>query len=110
MIKELCGGKVAEFLQYDTLILCQSVRSQLETQFQRLTPPEQAIIIQLAREDAPDTLQEIIKKAKFNPADLLNSLQSLGRRLILNTNEVGNITYFQLNAVWNQYVKERSYG
>ncbi|HIK09930.1 MAG TPA: ATPase [Oscillatoriaceae cyanobacterium M33_DOE_052] len=110
MIKELCEGKVGEFLQYETLILCESVRSQLEQQFQRLTPAEQAIMIQLAQEDAPLTLHQIIKKCQFNPAELLNAMQSLGRRLMLETNDVGNITYFQLNPVWKQYVKERSQG
>lgn len=107
MIQQLFGGKVADFLQYKTLILCESVRSQLERQFQRLTTPEQAIMIQLAHEDAPVTLQQIIKKVKLEPADVLNAMQSLAQRLMLDTNEVRNQAYFQLNAVWKQYVKKR---
>ncbi|MCL1471822.1 ATP-binding protein [Argonema antarcticum] len=107
MIQELFGGKVSDFLQCDAPILCESLQAQLDQQFQRLTQPEQAVMIQLANETEPVTLSQIDKTVQLSTSDLLNAMQSLGRRLLLEAKEQGKTTFFTLNPVLKQYVKNR---
>ncbi|MCL1467300.1 ATP-binding protein [Argonema galeatum] len=107
MIQELFGGNVSDFLQCDAPILCESLQAQLDQQFQRLTQPEQAVMIQLANETEPVTLPQIAKTVQLSTADLLNAMQSLGRRLLLEAKEQGKTTFFTLNTVLKQYVKNR---
>ncbi|HBE52097.1 MAG TPA: ATPase, partial [Cyanobacteria bacterium UBA11369] len=73
-------------------------------QFQRLTPPEQAVMIQLANESEPVALPQILKAMQISVSDLVNAMRSLGRRLLLETKEQGKTTFFSLNPVWKQYV------
>ncbi len=107
MIQELFGGNVSDFLQCDAPILCESLQAQLDQQFQRLTQPEQAVMIQLANETEPVTLPQISKTVQLSTSDLLNAMQSLGRRLLLEAKEQGKTTFFTLNTVLKQYVKNR---
>ena len=104
LIQELFGGRVEEFLQCDALILDDSLKAQLDQQFQRLTPPEQAVMIQLANESEPVALPQILKAMQISVSDLVNAMRSLGRRLLLETKEQGKTTFFSLNPVWKQYV------
>lgn len=110
MIYEIFTGKVADFLEYEDLILCESLQKELKQIFERLTPPEQAIMIQLATENTPITLPQINKNIKLVTSDLLNAIQSLGMRLLLDTKEQENQTYFNLNPIMKQYLKARYSG
>ena len=107
MIQELFSGNVADFLQCETVILSESLVAELNQQFQRLTQQEQTVMIQLAKEDSPITLNQIDKIVQLSTADLLNAMQSLGRRLLLEMIDESKTTYFSLNPVWKQYIKNR---
>jgi hypothetical protein len=105
LIQELCGGRVSEFLQYEPLILDESLQSQLEQHFQRLAPPEQAVMIQLARETAPVALPQICQNIPLSPAEVLNATRSLVRRFFVDAQEQGKTTLFSLNPIFKQSVK-----
>lgn len=107
IIQDLFGGRVSEFLQCDTAILSESLQAQLDQQFQRLTQQELAIMIQLAKENEFVSLQQIINTVQLSISDLLNAMQSLGMRLLLDAEEQGKTTFFSLNLVMRQYVKNR---
>jgi DNA-binding MarR family transcriptional regulator len=107
LIKELFAGKVSEFLQCDTLILSESLQGQLDQQFQRLTPQEIAVMIQLANENEPVSLAHLIKNLELPTSELLNAMQSLGMRLLLDAKEDDRTRFFSLNPVLKQYIKNR---
>ncbi len=107
MIQDLFSSSVSEFLQCEGVILSESLQAQLDQQFQRLTQPEMAIMMQLAKENEPVALPQIINTVQFSTSDLLNAMQSLGMRLLLNAEEQGKTTFFSLNPVMKQYVKNR---
>lgn len=107
LIQELCGGRVSEFLQYDALILDESLRSHLDQQFQRLNQQEQAILTQLASEIDPVELPQIGNKLHLSASEMLNAMRSLRMRLLLDTIEQGKKTFFRLNPVLKEYVKTR---
>jgi ABC-type dipeptide/oligopeptide/nickel transport system ATPase subunit len=107
IVQDLFGGSVSEFLQCDVVILSESLQAQLDQQFQRLTQQELAIMIQLAKENEPVSLPQILKTVQLSTSDLLNALQSLGMRLFMDAEEQGKTTFFSLNPVMKQYVKNR---
>lgn len=106
-IQDLFGGSVSEFLQCDAPILDESLQAQLDLRFQRLTQQEIAIIIQLAKESEPVTLPVISKIVELSTADLVNGMRSLGRRLLVEGKEESKTTFFSLNTVIKEYVKNR---
>jgi len=107
LIKELFAGRVSEFLQCDTLILSEALQAQLDQQFQRLTSQEIALMIHLANEDEPVSLAHFIKNINLPTSELLNAMQSVGMRLLLDTKELDQTRLFSLNPVLKQYIKNR---
>ncbi|MEY3866320.1 MAG: hypothetical protein RLZZ338_211 [Cyanobacteriota bacterium] len=107
LIQQFFGGRVADFLSYDMPILDESLRSRLEQEFRRLTEEEEAVIVHLAHEREPVALSQILKKIKLSASDLINAIKSLGMRFLLETQEQGKTTFFRLNPVIAQYVKNR---
>ncbi len=107
MIQELCGGRVAEFWQYDTLILDESLQDHLDRQFHRITQPEENIMMQLANESHPVTLPQLCQTSQLSAAAVLQAMQSLMRRFFVEKKEGEDGTFFVLNPVLRQYVKNR---
>ncbi|MGB3511057.1 MAG: ATP-binding protein [Microcoleaceae cyanobacterium] len=103
-IQELFDSSVAEFLQWEKVILSEFLVAELDKNFQRITQNEQTIIIQLAQENQPVTLHQIDKTLELSTSDLLNSIQSLKRRLLLDIKQGDKATYFSLNPVLKHYV------
>ena len=107
MTRELFVGRVSEFLQYEQPILCESLQAELDRQFQRLAPPEIAILAQLAEESELVALPHLCQTTGLYPSELLNAMQSLRRRFLLEVEEREKSAFFALNSVWRRYLKNR---
>ena len=107
LIRELLGGRVAEFLQCEMPILDEGLQSQLSQQFQRLTPPELAVVTHLASQAEPVAVSYFFNKIPLSPSELVNAVRSLRNRFLLDAIEEENITLFSLNPVLKQYVQSR---
>jgi hypothetical protein len=108
MIQDLFAGNVAEFLEYRSLIICDALKAAIQRQWQRLTPQEQAILIQFTALDAPVSLPQLGQKLNLADSDLLNGVKSLRRRLFLADIQREKQRLFQLNPVYQQYLKEQN--
>ncbi|MFB2881863.1 hypothetical protein [Floridanema aerugineum] len=64
-------------------------------------------MIQLANENEPVSLAHLIKNINLPTSELLNAIQSLGMRLLLDVKECDRTRFFNLNPVLKQYVKNR---
>ncbi|MCL1470157.1 ATP-binding protein [Argonema antarcticum] len=106
-IQDLFGGSVSDFLQCDAPILDESLQAQLDQQFQRLTQQELAVMIQLAKESEPVALPDILKILQLSVSNLVNAIRSLVIRLLVEVKEEGKTTFFSLNTVMKEYVKNR---
>lgn len=105
-IQELFDGKVAEFIEYETLILPAGLQSELELQFQRLSDCERVVIEELAAgENQPISIGKIVGNLQPSIGEVVNAIQSLKMRLLLDTFEENNLTFFSLNPIWRQYLK-----
>jgi len=106
-IQELLAGKVLDLLQYDSLILSEALQVELDRQFQRLAPLEIVAINQLAQENQPVSLPQILNKTNLSASDLFNAVQSLKMRSLLEITEQEKVMFFTLNPVWKQYLQNR---
>ncbi|WP_293230115.1 NB-ARC domain-containing protein [Microcoleus sp. PH2017_05_CCC_O_A] len=106
MIQDLFGGSVSEFLSYDTLFLG-DLESLLHQQCDRLFDSEKQVISWLAREATPVEISKFSANLELSPSALLQAVQSLGRRLLIEKVKQGEKTLFTLQPVLMEYVKNQ---
>ncbi|MEG3859202.1 NB-ARC domain-containing protein [Microcoleus sp. herbarium12] len=104
IIQDLFGGSVSEFLSYDTLFLG-DLESLLHQQCDRLSESEKQVISWLASEAAPVEISKFSAHLELSPSALLQAVQSLGRRLLIEKVKQGEKTLFTLQPVLMEYVK-----
>ncbi|MEK0180468.1 ATP-binding protein [Microcoleus anatoxicus] len=105
LIRELFGGRVAEFLQCEMPILDEGLQFQLSQPFGRLTAAELAVMVHLANQPEPVAVSQFFNKIPFSPSEIVNAVRYLGSRFLLDAIEREKITLFSLNPVLKQYVK-----
>lgn len=104
LIRELFGGRVAEFLQCEMPILDEGLQFQLSQPFGRLTAAELAVMVHLANQAEPVAMSQCFNKIPFSPSEIVNAVRYLGNRFLLDAIEQEKITLFSLNAVLKEYV------
>jgi NB-ARC domain len=104
LIKSIFGGKVADFLKEDSLIVTKDMKSRLTELFKRLSPAEQEILLQLSKFDVPVSREELRQSLSLSSMDLMNGLRSLGQRYLLQRTE-GEKVLFDLSLVVREYVR-----
>lgn len=101
LIKEL-GGGMAELLLEDTILLPEDLKDILEAQCDRLSATEKQVMSLLAKENEPVTLGKLLENGKMRSADLVNALQYLSRRCLIEKQDI----YYSVTSVLRQYLKE----
>ena len=104
LIKSIFGGKVADFLKEDTLIVTKDMKSRLTELFKRLSPTEQEIVLQLSKFDVPVSREDLRQSLSLSSMDLMNGLRSLRERYLLKRIE-GEKVLFDLSLVVREYVR-----
>lgn len=99
VIKNLFGGKVSEFLCYETLFLGEDITESLSQQFNRLSELEQKVIIYLGQNPNGIRLSELQSNLKLSASDVLKALASLGQRYWIERLELENQIYFTLQPM-----------
>ena len=74
----------------------------LQQQFDRTSELEKQVMSLLAKENQPVNLAKLLEKAQISSSDLLNALQSLSRRCLIE--KEGSL--YTLPPVLKQYIKE----
>ncbi|MDY7012384.1 MAG: hypothetical protein SVX43_02080 [Cyanobacteriota bacterium] len=82
LMQEL-GEGATELLKNDSLLLPEDVKDSLQQQCDRLSEIEQQLFSLLAKESAPVNLAKLLESSGMPSSDLLNALQSLLRRCLL---------------------------
>lgn len=104
LIKNIFGGKVADFLKEDSLIVTKDIKSRLTELFKRLSPTEQEILLQLSKFDVSVSREDLRQSLSMSSMDLMNGLQSLRQRYLLKRIE-GEKVWFDLSLVVREYVR-----
>jgi hypothetical protein len=100
LIQEL-GGCVTELLPDDTILLPEDLKDVLQQQCDRLSEIEKKVISLLAKESESVNLAKLIENGTMPASDLLNALQSLSRRCLIEQQG----SFYDLPLVVKQYIK-----
>jgi hypothetical protein len=98
LIQDL-GGGVTELLPNDTLLLPEDLKDVLQQQFDRLSELEKQVISLLAKESQPINRAKLLENDIIPASDLLNALQSLSRRCLIEQ----QANFYTLSPVLRQY-------
>lgn len=104
LIKKLFSGKVSEFLKENSLILTESIQSRLSQLFERLSPIEQQIIIELSQDNHPVSREDLRESLSLSSMDLINGLDSLTRRYLIKVIGSDQVL-FSLSPIIREYIK-----
>ncbi len=102
LIQEL-GIGATELLLDDTILLPEDLKDVLQQQFYRTSELEKQVMSLLATENQPVNLAKLLEKGQISSSDLLNALQSLSRRCLIE--KEGSL--YTLQPVLKQYIKTR---
>lgn len=111
MIQELFAGNLTEFLSYPSSILSNEIVAQLNRLWLRLAESEQQIVNYLAQQKKALSLKQLLQENphNYNPEILLNTIQSLKRRNLLDTEQKGNhASFLKLNKTLAVYARAQT--
>lgn len=98
LIQDL-GGGVTELLPNDTILLPEDLKDVLQQQFDRLSELEKQVISLLAKESQPINRAKLLENEIIPASDLLNALQSLSRRCLIEQ----EANFYTISPVLRQY-------
>ena len=98
LIQDL-GGGVTELLPNDTILLPEDLKDVLQQQFDRLSELEKQVISLLAKESQPINRANLLENEIIPASDLLNALQSLSRRCLIEQ----QANFYTISPVLRQY-------
>jgi len=104
LIQELCGGRVARFLQFDMPIICESMQELLDDSFDRLTEKEKLILHHIACQPEPVGLEQFIGKFEVSATELFKIMHSLRNRLWIAVTDGDIMTFSIAGDLIREYV------
>ncbi|MCP9295794.1 MAG: NB-ARC domain-containing protein [Planktothrix agardhii LY1] len=104
LIKDVFDGDVAEFLAEDSLVITKEMRSHFNQLFNRLSPVEQKIVLELSKFDQPVSREDLRQHLDLSSMDLINGLKSLQQRYLVSKIKADTIL-FNLSCVFRKYVR-----
>lgn len=104
LIKDVFLGKVSDFLAEDTMIFTENMKIKFCELFNRLSLAERQISLKLSQFNQPLSRDDLRENLELSSIDLINGLQSLRRRYLLNAMEVDK-TVFRLSPVFHEYLR-----
>ncbi len=103
-IEDLFGGRIDDFYQDRRLLLTNDLKLILQRQYDRLSEVERQVLQVIACQDRSISLSELIGSSKIAPSDLLEALQSLGRRRLLDKQQTEIGVLFDLQPILKEFV------
>jgi len=103
-IKKIFDGNVAEFLAENSLIITKDMQYNFHQLFNRLSPREQQLVLELSKFDRPVSREYLRESLDLSSMDLINGLQSLQQRYLVRKIKEDKIL-FKLSSVFQEYVK-----
>ncbi|MEG3879771.1 NB-ARC domain-containing protein [Microcoleus sp. herbarium7] len=103
LIQEL-GVAVNQLLPNDTILLPEDLKDVLQQQFDRLSPLEKQVISLLAKASQPIDRTKLLENDTIGLSDLLNALQSLSRRCLIEQ----QANFYTISPVLRQYAIARA--
>ncbi|MEG4342352.1 NB-ARC domain-containing protein [Microcoleus sp. A003_D6] len=97
------GGCVTELLLNDTILLPEDLKDVLQQQFSRLSELEKQVLSLLAKARDAINLTQLLENSRIPASDLVNALQSLSRRCLIEQ----QAKFYTISPVLRQYAAIR---
>lgn len=107
LIKDLFCGRVADYLSYDKLLLSEDLQVILNRQFQCLSELEKQIMSWVSVAEKPISLGNLLAENELSTAQLINAIQSLIRRSLLEKIDGGE-SLFTVAPIWREFTIQKS--
>lgn len=104
LIKDVFDGDVAEFLAEGSLVITKEMRSHFNQLFNRLSPVEQKIVLELRKFEQPVSREDLRQHLDFSSMDLINGLKSLQQRYLVSKMK-GDTILFNLSLLFQKHLK-----
>jgi NB-ARC domain len=104
LIRDVFDGDVVEFLAEDSLVITKEMRSHFNQLFNRLSPIEQKIVVELSKFDQPVSREELRQHLDLSSIDLINGLQSLQQRYLVSKIKEDTIL-FNLSLLFQEHLR-----
>ncbi|NJM63172.1 MAG: ATPase [Oscillatoriales cyanobacterium RU_3_3] len=104
-INNLFGGKVAEYLSYEPVFLCDKVGQILQQHYQRLSEIEKQAIALIGNETELLSLTQLMAKCQGSQGELFTAIQSLTRRGMLQKLSYETETVFNIQHILKNMLK-----
>ncbi|WP_293230240.1 hypothetical protein [Microcoleus sp. PH2017_05_CCC_O_A] len=98
LIQEL-GGCVTELLPDDTILLPEDLKDVLQQKCDRLSELEKQVLSWLAKASGAIDLTQLLENSRIPASDLVNALQSLSRRCLIEQ----QANFYTISPVLRQY-------
>jgi NB-ARC domain len=103
-IKDLFGGRIDLFCQDHRLFLTNDLKLISQSQCDRLAEIERQVIQTIASQDRSISFSDLIAASQISPTDLLEALQSLGRRRLVDKVETEAGMLFDLQPMIRELI------
>jgi NB-ARC domain len=103
-IRDLFDGKIDDFCQDRRLFLTNDLKLILQRQYDRLSKVEQQVLQEITSQDRSISLAELIVSSQIAPSDLLEALQSLGRRQLIDKQKTEIGVLFDLQPILKEFI------
>ncbi|NES73547.1 MAG: ATP-binding protein, partial [Okeania sp. SIO2D1] len=104
LIKNIFDGHVADFLAENSLLISQDIQRILKQLFNKLSPLEKQLVLELSKFEKPVTREDLITTLDWSSIDLINGLQSLQQRYLVKKIYNGKV-HFNLSPIFQEYVR-----
>jgi len=104
LIRDVFDGDVVEFLAEDSFVITKEMRSHFKQLFNRLSPVEQKIVVELSKFDQPLSREELRQHLDLSSIDLINGLQSLQQRYLVSKIK-GDTILFNLSLLFQEHLR-----
>jgi NB-ARC domain len=104
LIQDVYDGEVADFLTENSLIITQNMQSHFNELFNRLSPIEQQIILELSKLDQPRSREDLKQNLPLSSVDFVKGLQSLQQRYLVTKIKEDKIM-FKMSPFFREYVR-----
>jgi hypothetical protein len=103
LINDIFDGSVSEFLAENDVVITQAMQFHLKALFNRLSPIEQQIALELTQVKQPLSKEELRNSLKLPSSDFINGLQSLRERYLVDKIFDEQIR-FKLSPIFREYL------
>ena len=104
LIKDIFQDLVSQFIGEGNLIITEEMKLLFDTLDQRLSDVEKQIVLKISKRDENISIEDLKISSSLSSIDIINGLQSLKRRYLLNQTKTNN-TLFSLSSLFKEYIK-----